>query len=503
MTRVPQDARVSSTKTDGCGPSGGTAEPLPRQNDGPALGQEAFAAIREVREAMQLPSWINHVPRGFGTSEHGKLSADQWHTCCTVLLPIALILLWGNEKGRKWDMLKNFMDLATAVGLAGMWRISSSHITVFEEHLHRYLSGLKELYKEAKLVPNHHLALHLPDFMRFFGPVQSWRSFVFERYNYILQNMNTNLTFGVFSSTTQGSTQAGREAHAIARFLGEMEGTFMRTACRAANLRPLLQDPRIALDLAEFLETYGSVSGEDERGMRLDSVLRSANAFVVPDLTRKDGASKEIKLDGDTYAALLAHLNARSQTPLFVDASVAKKSDDQRYLSRGAHGHSDIIIHGIHYRCHHASSRDSNVQFCSTSSGGLVASAGYIESIFTHRRKSLDGQLITETFLAVRNLEELSEADSAHDNFRKFPYAGGRLYYDRESGAVRVIRPQDILCHVARTSLKITGIASQCAHILPLDRVRPDTSGSEGILLTYRSVAESVANLAGYRGFRR
>lgn len=148
---------------------------------------------------MQLPSWINPVPRGFGTSEHGKLSADQWHTTCTVLLPVALTVLWGNETGRQRDMLNNFMDLATAVVLAGMWRISSTHIALFEQYLRRYLNNLKDLYKEAKVIPNHHLALHLPIFMRLFGPVQSWRAFVFERFNYILQNTNTNLNFGMSS----------------------------------------------------------------------------------------------------------------------------------------------------------------------------------------------------------------------------------------------------------------------------------------------------------------
>ena len=242
------------------GPSNHELQPRPARSS-IALGQEAFATIREVREAMELPSWINPVPRGFGTSEHGKLSADQWHTACTVLLPVSLILLWGNEDNRKLQMLNNFMDLVTAVVLAGMWRITPSLISAFEQHLQRYLSGLKELYKEAKIVPNHHLALHLPDFMRLFGPVHSWRAFAFERFNYILQRTNTNMTFGM--------AYQGHNQHYIDRSnTGEMESTFMKTSCRAANLKPMTQDPRITPVLAEFLDTYRSVSGEDERGMK-------------------------------------------------------------------------------------------------------------------------------------------------------------------------------------------------------------------------------------------
>ena len=147
---------------------------------------------------MELPSWINQLPRSFGKTEHGKLSADQWHTACTVVLPVALIWLWGYdpERGRKWDMLVNFMDLVTAVVFAGMWRISPEHIDLFETHMRRYLETLVELFPEASIFPTHHLTLHLPDLMRLFACVLSWRSFGFERFNFLLQEQNTNLNFG-------------------------------------------------------------------------------------------------------------------------------------------------------------------------------------------------------------------------------------------------------------------------------------------------------------------
>ncbi|OBZ77000.1 hypothetical protein A0H81_03654 [Grifola frondosa] len=156
----------------------------------------AFAAFREVRSMMEVPSWINPVPRGFGTSAHGKLSADQWRTACTIYLPVALILAWGGEKGRQWSMLSNFMDLVTAVVVASSRSISSEQIKVYEDYMLHYLQGLKVLYKESAIVANHHLALHLGQFLRHFGPVHAWRSFAFERFNYMLQKINTNLTFG-------------------------------------------------------------------------------------------------------------------------------------------------------------------------------------------------------------------------------------------------------------------------------------------------------------------
>ena len=145
---------------------------------------------------MELPSWVAPAPRGFGTTEYGKLSADQWHTVCTVVLPVALIWVWGTSDPRRFEMLENFMDLITAVVLASLLETTSQFIGLYKKYMLRYLTKMKELYKEATVKPNHHYSLHLPDFMELFAPVHSWRSFAFERFNYILQMLNTNLTFG-------------------------------------------------------------------------------------------------------------------------------------------------------------------------------------------------------------------------------------------------------------------------------------------------------------------
>lgn len=94
-------------------------------------------------------------------------------------------------------MLKNFMDLVTAVEIAGMLVTSPSHCSMYSEHMQRYLEGMKGLYKEARVVPNHHLALHVPEFLQFFGPTHAHRTFALERFNYTLQKTNTNQKFGM------------------------------------------------------------------------------------------------------------------------------------------------------------------------------------------------------------------------------------------------------------------------------------------------------------------
>lgn len=96
-------------------------------------------------------------------------------------------------------MLDNYMQLIRAVNVAGSLRISEDEIKEYETSLLDYLRGMKELYKEASIKPNHHIAMHLPDFLRRFGPVHAWRAYAFERFNYLLQNLNTNKQTGRFS----------------------------------------------------------------------------------------------------------------------------------------------------------------------------------------------------------------------------------------------------------------------------------------------------------------
>ncbi|OBZ70848.1 hypothetical protein A0H81_09433 [Grifola frondosa] len=136
-----------------------------------AIGRQTLEEYRRDRNRMELPSWIVPGPVAFGTTQYGKLSADQWRTIGTINLPITLIRTWGTEKGRRLEMLHNFMDAVDAIEIIGLREIDEQHIQAAEHSLQKYLKTLMVLYKEAKIQPNHHLALHLPEFLRLFGPM--------------------------------------------------------------------------------------------------------------------------------------------------------------------------------------------------------------------------------------------------------------------------------------------------------------------------------------------
>lgn len=93
-------------------------------------------------------------------------------------------------------MLKNYMDLVFVINIGGMLETTEGFTRQYEGTILRYLQEMKSLYPEATFHPNHHLAVHLGLFLRLFGPVHSWRGFFTERFNYLLQRMNTNMVVG-------------------------------------------------------------------------------------------------------------------------------------------------------------------------------------------------------------------------------------------------------------------------------------------------------------------
>ena len=159
------------------------------------LGDSILPEVWKDQERLQLPSFLSPGPPKFG-SQKRTLSADEWRSVGTVHLVITLIRLWGFDTGRKGQMLDNYMHLITAIHVANLRSISDQDIVDYTFHMDKYLRGFAGLYKEAKIQPTHHLSLHFDKFLTLFGPVHSWRAWSFERYNYTLQNIETNRKFG-------------------------------------------------------------------------------------------------------------------------------------------------------------------------------------------------------------------------------------------------------------------------------------------------------------------
>ena len=121
-------------------------------------------------------------------------------------LPVSLVRLWsvvevGNPRSKRCrEILDVTMLLLSAVAIACSRVTSEKHADLYFNNMHSYLSGLKGLFPDYSFHPNHHMALHLRDYLLLYGPVHSWWTFPFERLIGILQRISTNYKIGRFSN---------------------------------------------------------------------------------------------------------------------------------------------------------------------------------------------------------------------------------------------------------------------------------------------------------------
>ncbi|KAJ6567785.1 hypothetical protein B0H10DRAFT_2356873, partial [Mycena sp. CBHHK59/15] len=195
---------------------------VPKKRTTVVLGPKILKEVRIDMERRSMPSTVGRAPAHPGEAAWGKFTADEWKTFCIYHLPFTLTRLWGPykesadvEECRKYKMLQNFLHLVGAVKLATSPTITPQTIDAYEKEILSYLSELLTLYPGAQIELYQHLAMHFGDLLKRWGPTHSWRCFAFERYNGLLQKINTSKKFG------------------------EMEASMLRTFCRRQNLTAL------------------------------------------------------------------------------------------------------------------------------------------------------------------------------------------------------------------------------------------------------------------------
>ncbi|PPQ87388.1 hypothetical protein CVT25_008292 [Psilocybe cyanescens] len=163
-----------------------------------------MAEIRSDIECMTTPSWLTDVPNNLGEPSHGKLKSDQWQTLGTTYLPISLIRLWDQNGDEAHDscsaqhkiLLSVTLSLVSVVIITSSRTVSSEKADLYLKHMQNYLAGLCDLFLLYKFLPNHHMALHLSEYICLYGPIHAWWTFPFEHLIGLLQHIPTNFQNG-------------------------------------------------------------------------------------------------------------------------------------------------------------------------------------------------------------------------------------------------------------------------------------------------------------------
>jgi hypothetical protein len=170
---------------------------------GYVVTEEEMKEIWKDIRYMVKPSWVTSAPPNLGSACHGKLKADQWRAVGTIYLPLSLIRLWAQSQlvdddrsQRCKDLLDVTMSLFSAIIVASTEETSHAHAEQYLRHMSAYMEGIKRLFPDYQFRPNQHMAMHLPDYLIGYGPVQGWWTFPFERVIGMLQRTSTNCKIG-------------------------------------------------------------------------------------------------------------------------------------------------------------------------------------------------------------------------------------------------------------------------------------------------------------------
>ena len=172
---------------------------------GQVLMAEELNQIRSDLSDISTPTWVPSIPSNLGNASHGKLKADQWRTLGITHLPLSLTRLWGlhDSNDPRSQKCKEILDvtisLISAVVLASSRITSPAIATAYLIHMKAYMEGIKKLFPHYRFRANHHMALHLYDYLRRFGPVHGWWTFPFERLIGMLERIPTNFKIGMLT----------------------------------------------------------------------------------------------------------------------------------------------------------------------------------------------------------------------------------------------------------------------------------------------------------------
>ncbi|OSD01988.1 hypothetical protein PYCCODRAFT_1368558 [Trametes coccinea BRFM310] len=413
---------------------------------------EVLEAVRKDIASATLPSWLPRPPRNLGSASHGKLKADQWRTACTVNMVITLVRLWGGSAATDEEKLAltNFLHLVAAVDLATRHTMSAERAHRFDYHMLEYIRGIRTIYN-AKLVPNHHLSLHLVDCLLLFGPTFAWWAFPFERYNGLIQRYNKN--------------------HKTA----EMPKTFMRFFYIGAKLRWMIAtESKTWPDSPEFQQlqrAFDSAFQDAARGSRIIDMSVFSSDGHDDSTTSGRAAGKEQSLDRRFYEVLLNRINSRIPPHAEKYASRYDQQDGATpFLPSTAVFLPSIVHAGVTISTSQDRPGNSFVLFRKEGSNTSGVSAGQVQRIFQHARLQ-EGVSIQETYLVVREFKPLGPSHLGRDPYRKFPDVEAWLCYNETFDTEIVIPLAHFVSHFASYIYTPAEIGRECIVVKSLDRV--------------------------------
>ena len=149
------------------------------------VGKQGYRIASEVMLKIKGVSFITRGPRAMSESQMWK--ASEWKNWGYFYsIPIVEALVKNEFLGASY--FENWVHLMTGLSLLNSVCISPSDILRAKQCLEQFQVGFLSLYGEDQFSSNIHLIWHLPDSVKYLGPMWSTSLYQYESFNRVLLN---------------------------------------------------------------------------------------------------------------------------------------------------------------------------------------------------------------------------------------------------------------------------------------------------------------------------
>ncbi|KAF8203523.1 hypothetical protein K438DRAFT_1580620, partial [Mycena galopus ATCC 62051] len=171
--------------------------------------------IHEFLESFESPLWAGRLPLRVGEPAGGSLTADEYKLAVTGPWALIIPIVWDRFlKEAKKEFQTAEQRYPAALKEYDKKKLAWEHGPQTsaepkppkrprqrlqegeDDNFLKFSAFLKivsvQLYGSDKMKPNHHWAVHIPDQILLFGPLNGFWAFLTERLNKILKNLNSN-----------------------------------------------------------------------------------------------------------------------------------------------------------------------------------------------------------------------------------------------------------------------------------------------------------------------
>ncbi|KAG9097918.1 hypothetical protein FS749_005111 [Ceratobasidium sp. UAMH 11750] len=401
-------------------------EPPRPEGDGPILGMERVAEIKNDMRRTNLPSWLKKPPVNFATVDHGKLASEEYKSLALVSLPITLVRLRSAVAPEIQEYFDHFLHLSVVVRVLSYQSLTKHDIFLFEYHYQQYVNHLKRLYPFNSVTPVQHLGLHIPYFLRKLGPATRYSENTCEMFIGMLEEITTNSR------------------------IGQLEQTLHRELLMAAKLKAMIDK----WNFSDVLEPFAEV---------IEKFLETRYAGG----TRPSSTTWHTKHKGDAMIVDIATFDA---------LSLWAQANNHRAFSRRLHVCEQLRRGHVVYQPFMESRNNSAILF--RPPGTSVPAPGRIEAILQEPEDLNRALNQPRIVVLARAFNQLSPEDAANDPYRNHPIIGttrfnimGLVYDALDNNHVHMLVPDNIVSHIAVCGFADPAglMSAPCAVVVDLD----------------------------------